>query len=193
MRPLLPLLALAAACNGNGALGGNASWTDWGPPWTTSAQYRALAAADLESLDEGFDTGADLGEQRYATIEESGTQVVWSVFADESLSQLLFSFTFEASGGLLLTDSSAGSYDPPVVILPETVRSGDSEKTGDFKVSTNRMPTVNTWYGQFTDVVQADISGPATDAATGQIRFAKGVGPIQFVLSGETGDLSWYR
>lgn len=184
------LVALLTGCSktGGGA-GGARDGSAYGPPWASQLFYRPLFVSSLSEMDDALDTGADADTIHYSWTEESGDDTRWWVSeTDDRSSTPYLDMTFSGKGVQLVATPSV--LATPIVLLESSFADGDATTTGDVTATVTFIESLPTWYGTFEDVVQIDLSG---GTPSGQLRFAEGIGILQFSIGATAGDMAWYQ
>lgn len=184
------LVALLAACSGGaGGPGGARDGDAYSPPWASQLFYRQLFVSSLDDMDAALDTGADAGTIHYAWTEEGDSGTRWWVSdADDRAGTPYLDLTFSGKGVQLVAAPDA--LGTPVVLLDSSFKDGDTVTTAGLTAQVTFIESLTTWYGTFNDVVQVDLSG---GTPSGQLRFAEGIGVIQFSIGETAGDMAWYQ
>jgi hypothetical protein len=186
----LPMAVFALGCSGGGGgSGGARDGNAFASPWAEELLYRPAAVSSLEELDEALDTGEAAGTVHHAWTEvgDGGTRW-WVSDVDDRTGAAYLDLRFDGAGLQLV--AAPDTLATPIVLLPASFDDGQSVQSGDVTATITWIDSLNTWYGTFTHVVQVDLSG---GSPTGQLRFAEGVGVIQFSVGVTSGDLAWYQ
>lgn len=162
-----------------GGLGGGArSAVDFLPPWAVETRFRPV-----ESADAPVDTAAFMGETWSGWVSGTGPWR-WEVVEgdDPDAGAPVVALDFSGDDELLLVD-------PPITLLPSRFSDGEQVAEGATNVTVVVHKDLPTWYGVVPEVVELQLVGQLT----GTLTLAPGLGPVQFSLFGQTGDLAWYR
>jgi hypothetical protein len=183
-------VAMLAGCSGNnGGEGAARDGTAYGPPWASQIFYRQLFVNSLNEMDEALDTGGEAGTIHYAWTEETDDETRWWVSeGDDRTGTAYLDLTFSGKGVQMVAAPDA--LDTPIVLVESSFKSGDAVTSGSVTATVTLIDALTTWYGTFYDVVQVDLSG---GTPTGQLRFAEGIGIIQFSVGTTAGELAWYQ
>ena len=171
------MLLLLIGCEAIGGVSGSRSAADFMPPW---------AEVTLMRPEDGLttaDTGAMMGDVWSSWVTGEGPWR-WTVYdgEDPTTASPIFSYDLEGTDALSLVE-------PPLVLLPDHFNDGDQVAEGATNVTVHIRKDVKTWYGVLPEAVELELVGELT----GTLRIAPGIGPAQFSLQGQHGDLAWYR
>ena len=181
------MLLTLFACAGGDALDANLNAATWSDGWSTHLVWRAAA----ESTDTA--AAADPTMDGALAAEAAATRTLTvRALDDAGPGATLRAFTFDTTDGLAVSAVDGAPLDPPVILLPTAWKEGDAVTSGAFTATAEPLADIVTWYGTFTDVATVQVSGPADSPVAGTLRFASGVGLVQFALPGLEGDLVWY-
>lgn len=185
---LAPLLLLGCSNQIVGPL----EATPWTANWSQHLVYRSVDADGVATG--GSDTAAAVESRLDGAVEADGDtrRLVVRTLGDEGTGETLRELVFSTADGLSVTEVDGAPLDPAVVLLGATWDEGEAVTSGDHTATTEPIGPVVTWYGSFADAVTVRVEGPASSALAGTLRFAKGVGLVQFGLGDVGGDLVWY-
>jgi hypothetical protein len=163
---------------------------------------------DIPDETTGDDTGEEGGDD---TGQSGGSPTVLDLFAGvteledgtwnwelrrgdsyASGSELL-TVVFGGSEGLQLVSMGETVYDPVITLVEESFQYGDTVETGEWSSKLSYHAEVDTWYGQFPELLQVRVEGPEGGEAEGLMRFGAGVGLVQFSWGSISGDLGGYE
>lgn len=181
-----PLLLMA--CGGKASTTAALSASTYAPPWATELLYHEV---DQDELDLGVDTAASLN--RELMMQPSGQDTTWTLEFREGDSwdegDALMTWELSSADGLALTNLDGEALSPPLALVGATYEVGSSLTSGEYRTIPDRLDTLTTWYGTFSDVLEVQVDGPIV----GDLRFAEGVGLVQISWGDLAADLAWYE
>lgn len=173
-------------------IGGPLDAAPWTTGWSRHLVYRSVGPDGVESG--GTDTAAAVEERLDGALDADGDslRLVVRALTDDGTGDTLRELVFATTDGLAVTEADGAPLDPPVVLLGATWSEGEVVASGDHSVTVEPIGAVVTWYGSFADGLTLRVEGPPASPLAGTLRFAKGIGLVQFGLGDLGGDLAWY-
>lgn len=179
---------LLVACGEKETTSGNLSGDLYAPPWAAHLIYRE---AEVDELSEGVDTAEPLNHKLHLMPTGSDPEYQLEFRDGETWGSAdeLMTWTLSTDGGLTLTAIDGEALDPPVLLVGSAYEADAAVSSGEWRTTPSRVEALTTWYGTFEDVLEVRVDGPVI----GELRFAQGVGLVQFTWNDLAADLAWYE